>query len=135
MPRRRHFSIAAVLLGLLFSCAPARTVGVRPQPKLGEPSRISPQARELLAARMERHGDTMMWLMATVVLLKHEPVHELAQEIALEPKISRPAAGDQDTVNAALPPRFFELQDELQKRAAALAQAAAARDDAAMGAA
>lgn len=91
---------------------------------------LPPQAREVLRSRMERHGAEMTVLMATVVLLDYEAAEALALDIAREPRLGRPMPSETDTLNALLPPRFFDLQDQLLQRAEATAAAARLRDDA-----
>lgn len=82
---------------------------------------------------MERHGKDMSHLMTGVVLLKREVVEPLAQSLAGEPRITRPLPDSRDDLNAALPERFFVLQDELRERARSLAEAARTKDDKQLG--
>lgn len=96
---------------------------------LETPSYLSPIARQLLKQRMQRHGGDMLALLQSVLFLDHETTQRLAAEIAAEPRLTRPIAGGADDVNAALPERFFVLQDELKSRAVDLAQAARGSDD------
>lgn len=96
---------------------------------LGAPSYLSAIARQLLTQRMVRHGRDMLALVEAVLLLDRETTQRLAAEIAAEPRLTRPIAGGADDVNAALPERFFVLQDELKSRAADLAEAARSSDD------
>jgi hypothetical protein len=98
--------------------------------ELREPTWLPPEGREMLAARMHRHAQDMMFLVASVVLLNHDVAAELSDGIADEPRLGRPAAGEQDTLNALLPARFFELEDELRERSRAVAVAAKSKDDA-----
>jgi hypothetical protein len=60
-------------------------------------------------------------------------VIESADRIASAPKLARPVAGGQDDLNAALPERFFLLQDDLHSRAGALVDAARAKNDKRLG--
>jgi len=99
----------------------------RPLPK---PEYLPEEARDVLRDRMARHGADMTVLMATVLMLDHELAAELAHNIATEPRLARPRAGDSDAVNALLPPRFFDLQDQLKTRASEVVTAAHQRDDA-----
>ena len=101
---------------------------------LGAPSYLSPIARQLLTQRMVRHGRDMLALVEAVLLLDRETTQRLAAEIAAEPRLTRPIAGGADDVNAALPERFFVLQDELKSRAVDLAEAARGSDDAKLAA-
>jgi len=100
------------------------------KPRLQKPEYLPEQARVLLRSRMERHGDDMMMLMATVLMLRYEATEELALNIAREPKLVRPGPGDLDILNQSLPPRFFDLQAQLSERAQSVADAAKIRDDA-----
>ncbi|HEX6244279.1 MAG TPA: cytochrome c [Polyangiales bacterium] len=86
--------------------------------------------RETLHATMHRHGEELTFLLADVVLLQYEEAEELADLLAHEPKLGRPTPGDTDSLNALLPEAFFIHQAQLRERAALLAEAARARDDA-----
>lgn len=99
-----------------------------PAPSLPEPTWLPPEAREMLMARMHRHGEEMMLLVVSVVILSYDGARHMAEEIVKEPKLGRPAPGEQGTINALLPPRFFSYQDELEQRASAVAEAAEAKD-------
>jgi hypothetical protein len=83
----------------------------------------------MLSSRMQRHGEEMMLLLVSVMTLQHEDTELLAQQVAAEPRLGRPAPGEAGTINSLLPPRFFELQEELQLRARSMAEAARAKDD------
>lgn len=109
------------------STAPADVVA--PQAVLGAPQWLPTEAREMLSSRMQRHGEEMMLLLVSVMTLQHEDSELLAQQVAAEPRLGRPAAGETGTINAMLPARFFDLQEELQVRARAMAEAARAKDD------
>lgn len=98
--------------------------------KLGRPEYLSDLARQILRRRMERHGRDMIHLMTGVVLLRREVVQTLANDLAREPRITRPLPDSRDELNASLPERFFVLQDELRDRARALEAAARGPDDA-----
>lgn len=97
---------------------------------LEPPSYLSPLARQLLKQRMKRHGQDMLSLVQAVLFLDHQSTQRLASEVAKEPRLTRPIAGGADDVNAALPERFFVLQDELRSRALDLQQAAQGPDNA-----
>ena len=111
------------------AAAPKKAVVSAPKKNLGAPSYLSALARQLLTQRMVRHGRDMLALVQSVLLLDRETTQRLAAEIAAEPRLTRPIAGGADDVNAALPERFFVLQDELKSRAVELAEAARAADD------
>lgn len=107
---------------------------VRPKLKrtLDQPDYLPEAARMLLKKRMARHGSDMTDLVLAVALLKHETARAIAHTISAEPRLVRPIAGGEDDLNAALPERFFVLQDELRNRALALEEASRAGDDAAL---
>ncbi len=96
---------------------------------LEAPTYLSPIARQLLKQRMKRHGNDMLAMLRSVLLLDHDTTQRLASELAAEPRLTRPIAGGADDLNAALPERFFVLQDELRSRALDLAAAAQKSDD------
>lgn len=110
--------------------APAATL----KKGLGAPGYLSPLARQLLKQRMKRHGRDMLALVQSVLFLDHPTTQRLAEEIANEPRLTRPIAGGEDDLNAALPERFFVVQDELRSRAKALSDASRASDDVALAA-
>lgn len=95
---------------------------------LEAPTYLSPIARQLLKQRMQRHGRDTLALVQAVLFLDHPTTGRLAAELAAEPRLTRPIAGGDDDVNAALPERFFVLQDELRSRALDLVEAARAPD-------
>lgn len=97
-------------------------------PVMQKPEWIPSEAREMLAARMRRHGEEMMFLVVSVLILSYDSAEQMAEEIAAEPKIGRPGAGESGTINALLPARFFEFQDELRDRADVVSDAAHAKD-------
>lgn len=103
----------------------APKVAAAPAPRKGleAPAYLSPLARQLLKQRMHRHGGDMLALVQSVLFLDHATTQRLAGEIAAEPRLTRPIAGGADDVNAALPERFFVLQDELRSRALDLSAA------------
>jgi cytochrome c556 len=78
---------------------------------------------------MARHGQDMLALTQAVIFLDHESTQRLATVIAEEPRLTRPIAGGEDDLNAALPERFFVLQDELRSRAKALAEVSRGTDN------
>ncbi len=109
--------------------APKKAREVALPKELGAPEYLSELARAMLRRRMERHGRDLSLLVHAVVLLQREVVTELASDIVAEPRLVRPIADGMDDLNAALPERFFVLQDELRDRARQLGDAAKRRDD------
>jgi Cytochrome C' len=101
------------------------------QPRhLPPPSDLSPMARQLLRERMVRHGKTMSDLVQSVIVLDYAEAARLSREIAEEPRLARPLS--QSDLNAGLPERFFELQDELHQRANRLSEVARSRNGSAL---
>lgn len=88
-----------------------------------EASTISEDGRALLKQKMKSHAKEAEKLSVAVATVRLAEVQRLAQDIALEPRLD-PAAG----AAVKLPPRFFELQDELRKRSEALSEAARANE-------
>jgi hypothetical protein len=99
---------------------------------LPTPDYLPPLAREILHKRMQRHGRDQSRLVTAVTLLQRDVVKSIATDIAEEPRLVRPLAEGRDDLNAALPERFFVLQDALRLRAKDLAAAAAQKDDVAL---
>jgi hypothetical protein len=129
----------SALLASGVACSPSTTAtktpeapessSARPQPKLHAPDWLPVQAREMLASRMQRHGEEMMYLTAMVLTVNYEGAAHLAQHIAEEPRIPRPTSGEQGTISQLLPERFFQLQDELNERAKSMAAAAREQEE------
>ncbi|MBK7859890.1 MAG: hypothetical protein IPJ65_14950 [Archangiaceae bacterium] len=90
-----------------------------PKRKLAEPDYLPPLARQLLRSRMQRHGDEMVELVMAVTLLQRERAKALADDLAAEPRLTRPIAGGAGDLNTALPEQLFVWQDELRVRAKA----------------
>jgi cytochrome c556 len=113
---------------------PAPPAQAPERPRLVRSEPLPKLARDVLHDRMTNHGDDMESLMWTVMMLDYESAASIAERIARTDKLSRPEPDDPTTLNAALPQRFFELQDELAAAAAELHIAAEKRDDAAIAA-
>jgi cytochrome c556 len=88
-------------------------------------------ARQALHEPMRRHAENMEVLLRAALMLDYAGTAAIADRILDEPRVSR-APGDPDAVNAAFPPEFFRLQDQLYSAATELAAAARQRDDAAL---
>jgi hypothetical protein len=114
--------LAAIGLGAALLLMPARTI--RPDRHLASPEHIPEAVRAILHKRMERHGNDMVDLSWSVVLLKYDLVARLARHIAEEAPVSRPLNDVDTPINAALPARFFDLQDQLVMETKQLALAA-----------
>jgi hypothetical protein len=122
---KRTFLAASLISALALA-------GDAPRQRLKEPDYLPPLARQLLRTKMERHGDEMQSLVIAVTLLQRERAKALATDIASEPRLTKPIAGGENDLNAALPNQLFVLQDELRMRAKAVADAATRPDDAAL---
>jgi cytochrome c556 len=123
---------ALVSLSLLFllsagGTAPPPAANALPGDKLSEPS------RRAIGQRMRHHAEDLTDLLKAVLLLDHDGVEERARALAEAPKLSQPAPGEIDTLNASIPKRFFELQNDFVKKAKALGQTAKQHDDVKMG--
>ena len=120
--------LSAALLLLLCAAAPASDgSGKREAPSRTE-DRLPAGARMLLLERMGNHRFDAARLHESVLLLDHERTKEVATQIAAEPRLAPPTQGAAEELNSLVPPRFFELQDELAQRARALASAASKGD-------
>ncbi len=126
---------SCLLLGQVHAGEPGE--GTKPKPPQAEsalatPDYLPPLARQLLRKRMQRHGSDQSRLVLAVTLLQRDVVKAIAGDIAAEPRIAKPIAEGRDDLNAALPERFFVLQDALRLRAKDLATAATNKDDLAL---
>ncbi|MHB8417617.1 MAG: cytochrome c [Myxococcales bacterium] len=115
--------------------APSQVTPQRPAPHLEAPGNLPLAARNALALRMANHANDLEWLLAAALTLNHALAEQAATEIASTPRFGRPLPGDLQSLNALLPKRFFELQDQLAQRARAVAKAARTHDDRALAAA
>ena len=61
-------------------------------------------------------------------MLDYDGVRTATERLLQEPRIARPITGDASELNAALPPRFFTLQDQLRQDLQSVQRAAAAHD-------
>ena len=118
--------LAAIGVGAVLLFVPSRSL--RPDLHLATPTNIPDVVRTALHKRMERHGNDMVDLSWSVVLLKYDLVARLARHIADEAPLGRPLNDVDTPVNAALPTRFFEIQDQLIAATKQLESAATARD-------
>lgn len=107
---------------------PVASPAPAPVAALPDPDWLPTEAKEMLHARMDRHGEVMMLLLVSVLTLHQNDTELLAEQVAAEPRLGRPGPAEKGTLNALLPTRFFGLQDELTERAHALAEAARASD-------
>jgi cytochrome c' len=126
---------AATIVGAgVLATAIGGALWLRPHPTarehLAEPVSLPPAARPVLRTKMGRHDLQMRALMSRVVLLDDDGIARAAGEIFDEPALARPITGDE--LNNLLPPRFFDLQDELRTRARRLVAASGRHDRAAV---
>jgi len=132
---KKHIWLVPVLVGigvgLTLLLAPSKTAQ---REHLATPQNVPAVIRAALSKRMERHGNDMVDLSWSVILLRYDTAAALARRIADEPPVAR-SLGDVETpANAALPERFFELQDSLRANTRELAEAATAQDPTRVGA-
>ena len=88
-----------------------------------EAATISEEVRTFLKLKMKDHARQMQDLSIAVAVVNLGGVQRLAQDIANQPRLD-PSTG----AAAKLPARFFELQDELRKRAQALSDTGKANE-------
>ena len=93
---------------------------------------LAPPVRRAIALRMKNHGADLNALLSAVIILDHQAVENRARSIGETPMLPRPAPSEINTLNAAVPERYFSFQDQFAKQAKALADAAHRRDDAKM---
>lgn len=98
--------------------------------RMRKPQHVPAETMRAIADKMNGHGLAMMGLSLAVVLLEYDVVQKMAEGIVVEPKLKRPATND---ALRSLPPRFFDLQDELVVRAQTLVDAAKKKNDAEIG--
>ena len=91
--------------------------------RAGPPEPLSAPARAILKSRMASHARDMSDLVSAIMILDYKSIGEGADRIAADTNLSRPLTHDATELNAALPEKFFERQDELRAQARALAQA------------
>lgn len=92
----------------------------------GPGDHIPDLARSLIRERMHLHGDDMNDLLWAVLFLDYDSMKAISDDLAASPKFARPLSNDE--LNASIPARFFDLQDQLQEGAKRLAEASAKKD-------
>lgn len=92
-------------------------------PRQLEAETLSDASRVFLKTKMKNHVKDMKELSIAVAIMKMTEVQRLAQGVANAPRLD-PTVGPA----AQLPPRFFELQNELKKNAQAVSDAGKAND-------
>ena len=118
--------VAAALVGAVVLLAPSRRMA--PERHLQPVARLSDVARAALRTQMRSHGRGMLELVSAVTVLDYDAVTSSAQRVLDEPRVARPLTADATELNATLPDRFFEQQDELRRDLQSLQHAAAAHD-------
>lgn len=91
------------------------------------PQYLSNTTRELLRARMASHANDMGELVSAIMILQYPRIAERAAAIEAQVDLARPVSKDATDLASALPPSFFDYQDELKTRARALEEAAKAQ--------
>lgn len=109
-----------------------RAPAVTPSRELKRREPLPELARDVLRTTMVSHGENMENLQWATLMLDYESIETLAGWIGTRPRLARATAGQEDTLNYALPDEFFAFQDQLRESAQALARGAEARDDAAI---
>lgn len=128
----RTLSTLAVLVSALPLVSSCEVSSSHAQGKSRDIERAKPlprEARDILRSRMERHAVAMDQLMWASVVLDYDSIRSAAEDIAKSPPIARPGSGPQNPLNALLPERYFQLQDELYTQTDNLMRAATAHDD------
>jgi len=93
------------------------------------PDRLSAPTREFLSMRMKDHRVDMESLMRAVIVLDRRKAAVLSIRIAEDASLARPISGQTDLMNAQIPPRFFDLQEELRAAAREVSTAATKGSD------
>ncbi len=121
---------ALLILPLVFACAatPTPVATTEPARRMPEPAHIPEVARRLLSERMMSHGRDMSDLVWAMLFVDTMSVEEIADDIALQPRLARPMKNDASELASRLPASFFDLQDTLVTDATRLARAAKAED-------
>jgi hypothetical protein len=104
----------------------------RALPKLVRSQPLTTEARMALRSLMLDHGDDMENLLWSALMLDYEGTAAIANKMSQAPTLSRAGVGQEDTINALLPPEFFKYQDQLKASIADLRSAAQAKQDGAM---
>lgn len=100
-----------------------------PQAKSLEPAQPLPgAARAVLKSRMANHVRDMSELVSAIMVLDYPTIVDRAKAVAGDANLARPLGGDATELNALLPDKFFEYQDDLRKNAGLLAAAAERMD-------
>jgi hypothetical protein len=104
-------------------------LAVSPGPSHLEPKQpLPPLARSFVKGRMANHARNMTDLIAAIMSLDYAAIDRGARGIAAGGDLARPLTGDASELNAQLPERFFDYQDDLRKNALTLAEAAQRAD-------
>jgi len=111
----------AIVVAIALLLRPSRIVELA----LPVPSRIPASARAQLKAQMQKHGSQMIELLQHVLVLDHDGAAHIAGDVYDQPTIQK---GDKQGIGAYLPPRFFELQEQLRQQARALVLATAQKE-------
>lgn len=129
--RRHAFGAGAILSGVVVAAVvafwPSRRIAHN-EHTMRPPQRLSESVRGAVRTQMHAHARAMLELVSTVTVLDYDGAVAAVDRVLAEPRVARPTSNDATELNAALPPRFFALQDELRDELQALRAAAAARD-------
>jgi hypothetical protein len=117
--------VAALAAGALVLLAPSRRM--QPERHLPAVGRVPEVARAALSTQMRTHVRGMIELVSTATVLDYDATSASVRRLLDEPRVARPMGGGADELNAQLPARFFELQDELRANLETVGRAAAVR--------
>jgi hypothetical protein len=109
------------------------TAAEKQNARLLDPKHVSERTKAYLKTKMKNHGADARQLATDVALLQWEKVKKHANEIAVQPRVDRSAAGKVGAIE--LSDAFFELQDLLRTRASELEASADRKDPKATAAA
>jgi len=90
---------------------------------------LPPLVRKALRDKMARHGDDTTTLLHTTLRLDYPNTDKVITAMLEEGSLARPVPGDPSLVNASVPERFFDMQDEMHVAARALRDAARKNDE------
>lgn len=66
---------------------------------------------------MRAHSDDMIMLLGATLYLDPAASAYFSHLVDTTPRLAEPLSPSEDTTNASIPPRFFELQDDLRRAA------------------
>jgi cytochrome c556 len=85
-------------------------------------------ARDILRPWMAAHRTDVDQLVSAVLMLHYDKAAEVATNMANDPHLARPTPESWDSINNAIPKKFFDLQDAYRAAAKKVASSARMRD-------